>query len=69
MEELPNILWSFWMAPCKAIVEMSFSMVYDTEAILLAKIGVKIIQVSTYTSKGNAATWIEELDLVKEKRM
>lgn len=69
MEELPSILWCFQTTPRQATGEMLFSMVYGGEAILPPEIGIDITQVSTYTPKNNAATWVKELDLVEEKRL
>lgn len=57
------------MTPRRAIIETLFSIVYGTEAILPIEIRVEIARVPTYTPKGSAATRVEELDLVKDKKM
>lgn len=42
-------------------------MVYKVEVVLLAEIGVEMVQVQAYTPTYNEAVWMEKLDLVEEK--
>lgn len=53
----------------RATGETPFSMVYRSEVILPPEIGIETTRVSIYNPKDNIPAWVEELDLVEERRM
>lgn len=69
VEELPSVLWSFQTTPRRATGETPFSMVYESEVVLPSEIRIETAQVPIYTLEDNVAAWLEELDLMEEKRM
>lgn len=69
MEELPSISWSFWTMPRRAIRETLFNMVYGVKVVLQAEIEVETARVLAYTPKGSAVARVEELNLMKKKRI
>ncbi|KAL0444777.1 UNVERIFIED_CONTAM: hypothetical protein Slati_2200400 [Sesamum latifolium] len=68
VEELTSALWSYRTTPRGSIGKNSFSLVYGTEAIILAKLGMISHRVLHFTEEDNSQLLKEHLDLVDELR-
>ncbi|KAL0434159.1 UNVERIFIED_CONTAM: hypothetical protein Slati_2750200 [Sesamum latifolium] len=68
VHELPGVLWAYRTTPRESTQETPFNLVYETEAVLPAKIGEETWRIRSYDSQRNSESRREDLDLIEEKR-
>ncbi|KAL0462137.1 UNVERIFIED_CONTAM: hypothetical protein Slati_0101300 [Sesamum latifolium] len=67
-EELTSVLWAYRTTPRGSTGETPFSLVYGTEAIIPAELGIPSHRVMNFSEKCNENLLRENLDLIKELR-
>ena len=67
-KELPNILWAYRTTPRRSTIETLFSLTYETEAVILAKVNLCSAQVVEFGPAKNDGLMVEHLDLLEEYR-
>ena len=65
MDELPRMLWAYWITLITAIDWTPFVMTYGTEAVLLAEIGIPTHWVMYYNKQENDEGLSANLDLLE----
>lgn len=68
MEELPNVLWTYRTTARKATKETPFSLVYGSEAVIPAEIGMPTYWVTSFEESSNEDGLKHNLDMLEEKR-
>ncbi|XP_071687542.1 uncharacterized protein [Rutidosis leptorrhynchoides] len=68
IDELPNVLWAHRTTPKGATNETPFSLVYGSEAVILAKINLPTMHILSFDESSNSKELRENLNLVKERR-
>ena len=68
VDELPIVLCAHRTTPKKATRETSFSLVFGTEAIILAEVGLPSYRVENYAEQENDVALLKNLDFLDEKR-
>jgi transposase InsO family protein len=68
VEELPNILWTYWTTPRCSTGETPFSLTYGVEAVIPLEIGLPTIRTEYYDPVTNETSLATDLDLAEEKR-
>ncbi|GAA0147406.1 hypothetical protein LIER_07115 [Lithospermum erythrorhizon] len=68
IEELPIVLWSLWTVPSHATGETAFSLVYGTEFILPAEVGLPTWRQKGFNEVYNSQGLKEQLTFVVELR-
>ena len=66
-DELPMVLWAHCTTPKKAIGETLFSLMFGTEAIIPAEVGLPSYRVENYAEQENNVALLENLDFLEEK--
>ena len=61
------VLWAHRTTPKEATGETQFSLVFKTESIIPAEIGLQSYRVENYTEQENDVALLENLDLFEEK--
>ncbi|KAL0402685.1 UNVERIFIED_CONTAM: hypothetical protein Slati_4298400 [Sesamum latifolium] len=67
-EELTSVLWAYRTTPRGSTGESSFSLVYGTEAIIPAELGMPSHRVMNFSEECNVELLKERLDLIEELR-
>ncbi|KAL0451765.1 UNVERIFIED_CONTAM: hypothetical protein Slati_1154600 [Sesamum latifolium] len=67
-EELTSVLWAYRTTPRGSTGETPFSLVYGTEAIILAELGMPSHRVMNFSEECNENLLRENLDLIEELR-
>ncbi|XP_075636811.1 uncharacterized protein LOC142609054 [Castanea sativa] len=65
-EELPNVLWAYRKTPRRSTRETPFSLTYEVEAVILAKISLCSARVSGFTLAENEQLMVKQLDSLEE---
>ena len=66
IEELPSVLWSYWMTPQIATNETPFKLMYGFEPMIPVKVGQHFNQCKLYNRGLNDEWQKEELDILLE---
>ncbi|KAL0451607.1 UNVERIFIED_CONTAM: hypothetical protein Slati_1138800 [Sesamum latifolium] len=67
-EELTSVLWAYRTTPRGSTGESPFSLVYGTEAIIPAELGIPSHRVMNFSEECNGNLLRENLDLIEELR-
>ncbi|KAL0295222.1 UNVERIFIED_CONTAM: hypothetical protein Sradi_6845600 [Sesamum radiatum] len=67
-EELTSVLWAYRTTPRGSTGESPYSLVYGTEAIIPAELGISSHRVMNFSEKCNKDLLKESLDLIEELR-
>ncbi|KAL0355522.1 UNVERIFIED_CONTAM: hypothetical protein Sradi_3999100 [Sesamum radiatum] len=67
-EELTSVLWTYRTTPRGSIRESPFSLLYGTEAVIPAELGLPYHRVMNFSEECNDNLLRENLDLIKELR-
>ncbi|KAL0457062.1 UNVERIFIED_CONTAM: Gag-Pol polyprotein [Sesamum latifolium] len=67
-EELTSVLWAYRITPRGSTGETPFSLVYGTEAIIPAELGIPSHRVMNFSEECNENLLRENLDLIEELR-
>ncbi|KAL0404559.1 UNVERIFIED_CONTAM: hypothetical protein Sradi_2096700 [Sesamum radiatum] len=67
-EELTSVMWAYRTTPRGSTGESPFSLVYGTEAIIPAELGIPSHRVMNFSEECNENLLRENLDLIKELR-
>ncbi|KAL0440070.1 UNVERIFIED_CONTAM: hypothetical protein Slati_2490000 [Sesamum latifolium] len=67
-EELTSVLWAYRTTPRGSTGETPFSLVYDTEAIIPAELGMPSHRVMNFSEECNENLLRKNLDLIEELR-
>ena len=65
VEELPHVLWTYRITPCRSIGETPFSVTYDVEAVIPLETGFPTLRTSLFDNNEHLK---KNLDLIEEKR-
>lgn len=68
VEELPNVLWSYRTTPKTGTDETPFSLVYGSEAVIPAEIGMPTYRIDFFDAADNPEELRLNLDLLEERR-
>ena len=68
MEELPQVLWTYWTTLRKSTKEMPFSMIYGAETVIPLETGFPTLRTSSFTPSNNDGLLEKSLDLIEEQR-
>ena len=68
VDELPLVLWAHCTTLKEATREKPFSLVFGSEDVIPAKVGLPSYKVENYTEQENDVALLENLDLLEEKR-
>nr|GEW64650.1 hypothetical protein [Tanacetum cinerariifolium] len=68
IEEIPHVLWAHCTMIKSSNRDTSFSLTYETEAVILAKIGMPTLRTAEVDLVGNNAALEINLDLLEERR-
>ena len=68
VDELPMVLWEHRTTPKEATGETPFSLVFETEVVIPAKVGLPSYRVENYAEQENNVALLENLDFLEEKR-
>ncbi|KAL0385986.1 UNVERIFIED_CONTAM: Ribonuclease HI [Sesamum radiatum] len=68
VEELTSVLWAYRTTPRGSTGKSPFQLVYGTEAIILAELGIPSHRVMNFFEKCNESLLRENLDLIEELR-
>ena len=68
LEELPSILWAYRTIARTPIGETLFRLTYESEAVILDKIGLTSYRVDSHDERKNDEAMRLQLDLVDEVR-
>ncbi|XP_071728473.1 uncharacterized protein [Rutidosis leptorrhynchoides] len=69
VDELPNVLWAHRTTFKKSTGETPFSLVYGSEAVILAEIRVPTHRVANFDEEANGEALCENLNLMEERRL
>ncbi|XP_071708594.1 uncharacterized protein [Rutidosis leptorrhynchoides] len=69
VDELPNVLWALRTTFKKSIGETPFSLVYGSEAVILAEILVLTHRIANFNEAANSEGLCENLNLIEERRL
>ena len=61
------VLWAHRTTPKDATGETPFSLVFGTEAVILAEVELPSYRVDNYAEQGNDVALLENLDVLEEK--
>ena len=61
------VLWAYHTTPKEATRETPFSLVFGTEVVILAEVGVPSYKVENYTDQEIDVALLENLELLKDK--
>ena len=67
-DELPGVLWAYWMMVRTPIGETPFRLVYESEAVIPAEVHMPNHRVTMYQNKNNEEQLHLNLDLIDEVR-
>ncbi|XP_071705039.1 uncharacterized protein [Rutidosis leptorrhynchoides] len=67
VDELPNVLWSHRTTFKKSKGETPFSLVYDSEVVILAEILVPTHRIANFDEEANSEALCENLNLIEER--
>lgn len=67
-EELPSILWAYYTIIRTPIGEMSFLLVFGTEAVVPTEIEMATYRTTNFNSEKNEESLRNNLDMLEEKR-
>ena len=67
VNELPMVLWAYHTTPKEATKETPFSLVFRTEVIIPAEVGLPSYRVENYFKQVNDMALLENLDFLEEK--
>ena len=62
------VLWAHRTTPKEATGETPFSLVFGTEAVIPAEVGLPSYRVNNFTEQENDIALLENLDFLEEKR-
>ena len=68
MEHLPNVLWAYRTTPRTATRETPYSLVYGSEAVIQAEIGLPSPRMMTFVLKENEQELRTNLEALEERR-
>ncbi|XP_071709193.1 uncharacterized protein [Rutidosis leptorrhynchoides] len=68
IDELLNVLWVHHTTPKGVTNETPFSLMYGSEAVILAEINVPTMQIASFDESSNSEELRENLNLVEERR-
>ena len=66
-DELPMVVWVHRTTSKEATGETPFSLVFGTEAVILAEVGLLSYRVENFTEQENGVAQLENLDFLEEK--
>ena len=66
-DELPMVFWAHRTTPKEATGETLFSLVFGTEAIIPAEVGLPSYRIENYAEQENDVALLENLDFLEEK--
>ncbi|XP_071737706.1 uncharacterized protein [Rutidosis leptorrhynchoides] len=69
VDELPNVLWAHRTTFKKSTGETPFSLVYGSEAVILAEILVPTHRIANFEEEANDAALSKNLNFIKERRL
>ncbi|XP_071740130.1 uncharacterized protein [Rutidosis leptorrhynchoides] len=69
VDELPYVLWAHRTTPKWSTGETPFSLVYGTEAVILAEIRVSTQRILAFDTERNSSILRENLNLLEERRI
>ncbi|XP_071688009.1 uncharacterized protein [Rutidosis leptorrhynchoides] len=69
VDEVPYVLWAHRTMPKRSTGETPFSLVYGTEAMILAEIRVPIQRILAFDTENNSSILRENLNLFEERRI
>ena len=61
------VLWAYRTTPKEATGETPFSLVFGTEAVIPAEVGLPSYRVNNFTEQENDIALLENLDFLEEK--
>ena len=61
------VLWAYHTTPKEATRETPFSLVFGTEVVILAEVGLPSYKVENYTDQEIDVALLENLELLKDK--
>ena len=67
-EELPNVLWAYRTTPRRSIRETLFSLTYEAEAVIPAKVNLCSARVDGFNPAHNEQMMLKQLDSLEEYR-
>ena len=67
-DELPGVLWAYWMMVRTPIGETPFRLAYESEAVIPAEVHMPNHRVTMYQDKNNEEQLHLNLDLIDEVR-
>lgn len=67
VEHLPNVLWSYRTTPRTATSETPYSLVYGSEAVLPAEIGLPSPRMVNFAEENNSEDLLQNLDALLER--
>ena len=68
VEELPTVLWAYWVTPHSATKGTPYLLAYGTEAIVPMEIRLPSLQVQTYYSKACHGAMSEVVTFLEDKK-
>ena len=68
MKELPHVLWTYKITPCRSTGETPFSMTYGVEVVIPLETGFLTSRTSSFNPRDNDEQLTKSLDLIEEKR-
>ena len=68
VDELPTVLWAHCTTPKEATGETPFFLVFGTEAVIPAEVGLPSYRVENYAKQENNVALLKNLDFLEEKR-
>ena len=68
VEELPHVLWTYWITPRRSTRKMPFSMTYGAKVVIPLEIGFPTLRTSSFAPGGNDELLEKSLDLIEERR-
>lgn len=68
VEPLPNVLWSYRTTPRTPTSETPYSLVYGSEAVIPAEIGLPSPRMVNFTEQSNSEELLLNLDALPERR-
>ena len=68
VEEMPHVLWTYRITPCRSTGETPFSMTYGAETVIPLEIGFLTLKTSSFSLNSNENLLERGLDLIEERR-
>ena len=68
VDELPHVLWTYWITPRRSTGETPFSITYEVEAVIPLETRFPTLRTSLFALDNNDHLLEKSLDLIKEQR-